>query len=418
MKTDLESNSLEARVRRGHSQTVAEEMRAYIAGLRGGNMGSMPAVAGLVLLVVLFSIIEPIFFTTLNFANLLQQSAPLIVLAMGLVFVLLLGEIDLSAGVTSGLTSALLVIAMTKAGFSWWLASLVAIAAGVLIGLGIGVLVAKVGIPSFIVTLAAFLAFQGLQLLVIGQGGLYSVTSPVILSFENGNVPPTIGWVLVAVAVAATFGLQLNKRRRRVALGHANQPFSAVVLRVGVLALALVVGVFLLNQERSRNPLFSVRGVPVVVLIVAVVFLLGVTLLQRTKFGLHIYAVGGNDEASRRAGISVSNLRVTVFIIGAGLAAVSGILTASRIGTVDASAGRTIVLNGIAAAVVGGVSLFGGRGKLKDAIIGGLVIAVIDNGLGLLGLPSGLNLAITGSVLLMAATADALSRKQNKVRLR
>ena len=155
-----------------------------------------------------------------------------------------------------------------------------------------------------------------------------------------------------------------------------------------------------------------------VVVVVGVIFLLGATLLQRTKFGIHVYAVGGNDEAARRAGIPIANLRTVVFVIGSGLAAVSGILTASRIGSVDASAGRTIVLNGVAAAVVGGVSLFGGRGKLKDAIIGGLVIAVIENGLGLLGLPSGLNLAITGAVLLLAATADALSRKHGNVRTR
>lgn len=416
--TDEPTMTLEARVRRGHSQSVSEEFRAYLGVLRSGSMGSLPAVAGLVLLALLFSALSPVFFTRLNFANLLQQAAPLIVLAMGLVFSLLLGEIDLSAGVTSGLTSALLVVAMAHAGFPWWLASLVAILGGILIGLGIGLLVAKVGIPSFIVTLAAFLAFQGLQLMVIGQGGLYRLSSSELLSLENGNVPPAIGWLLAAVVLLGTLGARLNERRRRVARGHANQPFSALLTRIGILAVVLVVSVFLLNQNRSMNPLYSVRGVPVVVVVVGAIFMVGATLLQRTKFGLHVYAVGGNAEAARRAGIPIANLRTVVFVIGSGLAAVSGILTASRIGSVDASAGRTIVLNGVAAAVVGGVSLFGGRGKLKDAIVGGLVIAVIENGLGLLGLPSGLNLAITGSVLLMAATADALSRKHGSVRVR
>jgi D-xylose transport system permease protein len=416
--TDVAPQSLEARVRRGHSQSVAEEFKAYLGVLRSGNMGSMPAVVGLILLTILFSVLSPVFFTRLNFANLLQQAAPLIVLAMGLVFTLLLGEIDLSAGVTSGLTSALMVVVMANAGFNWWLASLVAIGAGVLIGLGIGLLVARVGIPSFIVTLAAFLAFQGLQLMVVGQGGLYRVSSSTLLSLENGNLPPAVGWLVAGVVVLGALGATLNHRRRRAARGHANQPFSAVVTRIGILAVIVSVCVFLLNQNRSMNPLFSVRGVPVVVVVVGVIFLLGATLLQRTKFGIHVYAVGGNDEAARRAGIPIANLRTVVFVIGSGLAAVSGILTASRIGSVDASAGRTIVLNGVAAAVVGGVSLFGGRGKLKDAIIGGLVIAVIENGLGLLGLPSGLNLAITGAVLLLAATADALSRKHGNVRIR
>ncbi|WP_425580032.1 ABC transporter permease subunit, partial [Terrabacter terrae] len=186
------TTSLEARVRRGHSQSVMEEFKGYLGVLRSGNMGSLPAVAGLILLTILFSALSPVFFTRLNFANLLEQAAPLIVLAMGLVFTLLLGEIDLAAGVTSGLTSALLVVAMAHAGLNWWLASLVAILAGVLIGLGIGLLVSKVGIPSFIVTLAAFLAFQGLQLMVIGQGGLYRVSSSQLLSLENGNLPPAI----------------------------------------------------------------------------------------------------------------------------------------------------------------------------------------------------------------------------------
>lgn len=416
--TDETATSLEARVRRGHSQSVTAEFKAYLGVLRGGNMGSLPAVAGLVLLAILFSALSPVFFTRLNFANLLQQAAPLIVLAMGLVFVLLLGEIDLSAGVTSGLTSALLVVVMARAGLNWWLASLVAILGGVLIGLGIGLLVSKVGIPSFIVTLAAFLAFQGLQLMVIGQGGLYRVSSSELLSLENGNVPPAIGWLLAALVLIGTLGANLSERRRRVARGHANPPFSAPLTRIGILAVVLVVCVFLLNQNRSMNPMFSVRGVPVVVVVVAVIFMVGATLLQRTKFGLHVYAVGGNAEAARRAGIPVGNLRTVVFVICSGLAAVSGILTASRIGSVDASAGRTIVLNAVAAAVVGGVSLFGGRGKLKDAIVGGLVIAVIGNGLGLLGLPSGLNLAITGTVLLMAATVDAVSRKHGSVRIR
>jgi D-xylose transport system permease protein len=410
--TDLPTPSLEKRVGLGQSRSLREEFAAYIAGVRSGHMGSLPALVGLLILTALFSFMSPVFLSNLNYANLLQQSAPLITLSMGLVFTLLLAEIDLSAGVTSGLTSAVLVVVMATHGVPWWLAIIVSLATGVGIGLGIGLLVSKVGIPSFVVTLAAFLAFQGLQIIVIGQGGLYRVESKEILYIENGNISPSAGWVLVAVVIVLQLATGVWGRYRRAKRGHSSGSMSLFLTGTAATGLLLVVSVYVLNQQRSPNPSFPISGVPLVVPIVAGMFILGTVILKRTKFGIHVYAVGGNSEAARRAGIPVGSLRIVVFMICSGLAAVSGLLTASRIGSVDAAAGRTIVLNGVAAAVVGGVSLFGGRGRLKDAIIGGLVIAVIENGLGLLGLPSGLNLAVTGAVLLIAATADALSRKR------
>jgi D-xylose transport system permease protein len=171
-------------------------------------------------------------------------------------------------------------------------------------------------------------------------------------------------------------------------------------------------------MERGSNPEFKIKGVPIAVLVVLFVLIPSNYLLNKTTFGIHVYAVGGNPEAARRAGIKVGSLKIIIFMIGSGLASISGLMAASRVGTVDASAGRTVVLSGVAAAVVGGVSLFGGRGRLNDAVVGGLVIAVIDNGLGLLSLPSGLNLAVTGGVLLIAATADALSRKHGTINSR
>jgi D-xylose transport system permease protein len=331
---------------------------------------------------------------------------------------LLLGEIDLSAGVTSGVTSAILAVEMAVHGVSWWLATLLGIAVGILIGFLIGILVARVGIPSFVVTLAAFLAFQGLQLVIIGQGGLYRIESREILNIENGNLSRPAGWALVVIAVVATLLTGLVARRQRTQSGQPNRPIVILYVRTTGVAVLASATVYFLNLERSQNIGHPLYGVPIVVPLVAVLLVLGTFLLDRTRFGRHIYAVGGNAEAARRAGINVKRVRVLVFTLCSTIAALAGIISASRVGSVDASAGRTIVLNGVAAAVVGGVSLFGGKGRLSQAAIGGFVISVIDNGLGLLGLNSGVNLAVTGGVLLLAATADALSRKRGSAVVR
>jgi D-xylose transport system permease protein len=398
--------------------TFKQEAASFLNGVRQGRMGSFPALIGFLVLVVLFSFLSPVFFTQLNFANLLQQSAPLIILAMGLVFILLIAEIDLSAGVTSGLASAIFVVVLKNLGIPWWLSIILSLLAGVAIGLFIGIMVARVGIPSFVVTLAAFLAFQGLQLMVIGQGGLYRVETPAILALENDNLSVGFGWALAVILVGFVLINGLVSRRRRTKNGHANRAISILYFRVAATALVVFTSVYFLNLPRGSNPEFQLQGVPVAVLVVLVVLIPCTYLLNRTPFGIHVYAVGGNPEAARRAGINVGSLRIIIFMIGSGLASISGLMAASRVGTVDAAAGRTVVLSGVAAAVVGGVSLFGGRGKLTDAVVGGLVIAVIDNGLGLLSLPAGLNLAVTGGVLLMAATADALSRKHGNLNSR
>ncbi len=392
-----------------------QESKNFLNGIRHGRMGSLPAIIGFFVLVTLFTFLSPVFFTELNFANLLQQAAPLIILAMGLVFILLIAEIDLSAGVTSGLVSAIFVVTLKNFGIPWWLAIILSLLVGVAIGLIIGLMVAKVGIPSFVVTLAAFLAFQGLQLMVIGQGGLYRVESPTILSLENGNLSVVFGWALAIFLVGYVYVNGLYARRRRRKNGHANRAITVLYFQVIGTALVVFSSVYFLSLHRGSNPQVQIQGVPVAVLVVLVVIIPSSYLLNKTPFGIHVYAVGGNPEGARRAGINVGKLRIIIFMIGSGLASISGLMAASRVGTVDASAGRTVVLSGVAAAVVGGVSLFGGRGRLTDAVIGGLVIAVIDNGLGLLNLPSGLNLAVTGAVLLMAATADALSRKHGNL---
>lgn len=398
----------------GHEGSIKEQISGYFLKIKGGDMGSLPAILGLFILAVLFTIMSPVFLTALNFANLFNQAATLIVLAMGLVFVLVLAEIDLSAGVTSGVSAALLVITLHH-NINWILAILVAVAAGVLIGYFIGLIVARIGIPSFVVTLACFLAFQGLQLLIIGNGGLFRIENSQVLAIQNSNLTILQGWIFYAIGILLYIYSGFAARRRRSRNNQPNRPIVFLYLRI---VFALITGaaiVAALNLERSSNEAFPIHGVPIVIPVVIVLFVIGTFVLDRTIFGRHVYAVGGNPEAARRAGIRVTGVKIAVFTICSTTAAISGIIGASRIGSVDASMGRTSVLNGVAAAVVGGVSLFGGKGRLSQAVIGGFVIAIIDNGLGLMGYNSGINLLITGAVLLLAASSDAISRKRGSV---
>ena len=402
-------------IQTGNEGSFLDAGKNYINRVKGGETGSLPALLGLVILATIFAVANPIFLKPINFANLLTQTATVTTLAMGLTFVLLLGEIDLSAGVTAGLSAAFLAITMSEYGVAWPLAAVIAILLGLMIGFLIGLLVAKVGIPSFVVTLAAFLAFQGLQLVVVGKGGLIGIDAPPILAIMNTPMPLIFGWILLAVIVVIYLGTSIYTRIQRAASGQQNKPIGILIFRTIALVVIGIGFVSFLNLERGANPaVTSLRGVPYVVPIVLILLAAGTFVLNRTKFGRHVYAVGGNAEAARRAGIQVSRVRITVFMISSTFAGIAGILMASRQASVDAAAGRSIVLSAIAAAVVGGVSLFGGKGRLSDAVIGGFVIAVIDNGLGLIGLASGLNLAITGGVLLLAATADAITSRKSR----
>ena len=395
----------------GQEGTIADQVRAYAQRLRGGEMGALPAIAGFVVLSVLFSTLSPYFLTERNFANLLTQAATLVMLAMALVFVILLGEIDLSAGVTSGVAMSLFVVLSDPGGINmnWVLALVVALLSGVLIGLFIGFFVARVGIPSFVVTLGLFLGFQGLQLIIIGSGGLYRIQQEQILAIQNSNLPVWGGWVLLAIMLLVSLGTSALDRRRRTRAGVPNRTISLMWIRLGIIAVVGGVIVNLLNQNRGTGFL-AVSGVPIVVPITLAILWLGTLVLDRTKFGRYIYAIGGNAEAARRGGIKVVGIKWAAFAVCSTLAVVSGVFSASKVGSVDAAFGRDIVLSGVAAAVVGGVSLFGGRGRLIHAAIGALVIAVITNGLGLLNLPGGVNFLVTGGVLILAATVDAISR--------
>jgi len=395
--------------------SLGAAFRDYLAKLRGGELGALPAVLGLIALVIIFTALKgAVFFSTFNFANLITQSATIIVLAMGLIFVLLLGEIDLSAGFAAGTAAAVLAVTLTLKQWPLPLALVVCLVTGVAIGLFIGVIVARIGIPSFVVTLAMFLALQGLMLIIIGEGGTISVTNPQILAIMNGNMSPAAGWVLFfIVAGGYAFSTYRSTASRRKSGLHAP---SMQVWAAKAISLAVLLGIstYLLNQERSRNPqLTSIQGIPYVVIVI-LVLLIGLTfLLQRTGFGRHVYAVGGNAEAARRAGISVSRIKIACFIACSTLAAVAGILFASKDNSVSPSTGgSTTLLFAVGAAVIGGTSLFGGRGKIRDAILGGLVVAVIGNGLPLITDKSGIQFIVTGLVLLIAASVDALSRKR------
>lgn len=388
---------------------LGDQVTAWWQRVRGGDMGALPAVAGLVVLAILFGILSPYFLTPINFANLMNQAASLVVLGMALVFVLLLGEIDLSAGVTGGVSMAGFVVLNVKFGVPWPLALLVAFGIGMATGALIGFLVARVGIPSFVVTLGLFLGYQGLALLIIGAGGLYPINAPELIALQNGRLPVWGGWVMLAVMLLISAGTSYWDRRRRSRAGVPNRAISLVWIKLGVIALLGGAAVAILNLNRSQS-VIPIEGVPVIVPVVLTILWIGTFALDRTRFGRYVYAIGGNAEAARRSGIKVRWVKWWCFVICSGLAVMAGLFAQTRIGSVDGAAGRDIVLSGVAAAVVGGVSLFGGRGRLVHAAIGALVIASITNGLGLLRLEAGINLLVTGGVLILAATVDALSR--------
>ena len=394
--------------------SIGGVVRGYIDKVRGGDLGALPAVLGIVVLTLLFYALRPqTFLTPLNLTNLLVQAAPIILLAMGLIFVLLLGDIDLSAGVVSGVCAAVSAQLLAESGASWWVAILGALVTGLVIGLVTGTLVGLIGIPSFVVTLALFLGLQGVTLRIIGQGGTVPIREPVIRGLTNEYIPVTVGWILAAVVVLLYAALQLNRWRVQRARGLASQPLAVVIGRIALIAVVMVVVVAILNADRALSAAVELKGIPYAIPVVIVLLLVLTFVLGRTTFGRHVYAVGGNAEAARRAGINVTRIRILVFGLSSTMAAVSGLVAAARLSSVTpGSGGGNTLLYAVGAAVIGGTSLFGGRGRVRDAVLGGLVIAIIANGLGLLQVAAYLNFIITGGVLQLAATVDALARRR------
>lgn len=444
------------------AQSTPEAIRDYLARLRGGELGSLPALLGLAALLIYFTARSDSFMTLDNVANLFAQGAGKMIIAMGLVFVLLLGEIDLSAGTASGvcasvmalhlvqngnllggmgrnvfyvfvggllLAAALAVlmriwagaalslvataIAMSGAGPNPWLEMLLAICVGTAIGCITGFLVSKIGMPSFVVTLALFISWQGVILLFIGPRGTISVGDGVLFQVANGNLSVAGSWVLCALAAGGYAAVVLGEHLLRLRRGLVTQPTPVVLFKVGMITLIAVLATFALTLNRALNDNIIIEGVPYVVPIVLVLLVVGTYTLNRTRYGRHIYAVGGNAEAARRAGINVSKIRASVFVVCSSVAAIGAIVYSSKVGSVDPQAGGVnTLLFAVGAAVIGGTSLFGGRGKVAHAVIGGLVLAVVENGLFLLQYSAAMVNIITGLVLLLAATVDALSRRR------
>jgi D-xylose transport system permease protein len=394
--------------------------RVYVAHVRGGELGSIPALGGLIVITIVFSVVHQGFLSAYNIEALVIQAAPIITMAMGLVFVLLLGEIDLSAGTTGGLCSAIMAVLMLRHGAPWWLALIFGLVAGLIIGFGMGWLRARVGIPSFVITLATFLAFQGVTLILIGgQGSVILPADSPLIKLENSFVPVWLGWTLLALFVVGYAAIKLNDAigRRRAELSGA--PFT--VIAVKVVALAAVGAAFTyemgINRNLTTTAFFSnkAQGMPWVVVLLVILYVVWHFVLSRTRFGRHVYAVGGNAEASRRAGVGVSRIRISVFVICSGMAAMSGMIAASLLQSVqsNAGAGNTLLL-AVGAAVIGGTSLFGGYGRVIDAVLGGLVVAVIINGMSDLiqgANSAGYEYVATGAVLLLAAGFDAVVRR-------
>ncbi|MGW4486187.1 sugar ABC transporter permease [Amycolatopsis sp. NPDC004368] len=445
------------------SMSTGEAIKDYFARLKDGQLGSVPAVLGVIVLAILFSALSGDFFTLRNIANLLAQGAGQTIIAMGIVFVLLLGEIDLSAGTASGVAASLMalhyvrngnllgsmgtgvfitfiavlalavilallqriwagaavsfvgiIVILIGAPQNAWLEMIIAITTGCAIGCITGFLVSKIGMPSFVVTLALFIVWQGVILQFIGEGGTLPIaTNQTLNAVANGNLSVLGSWILFIVAAGGYALIALGQHFSRLKRGLVVQPTPIVLFKVGVVVVISAVATYLLTINRSSSNLVVIDGIPYVVPIVLVLLFAGTYVLNRTKYGRHLYAVGGNQEAARRAGINVAKLRTSVFVISSSFAAIGAIVYSSKIGSVNPqSGGLNTLLFAVGAAVIGGTSLFGGKGRIIDAVIGGAVLAIVNNGLGLLQQSAAVVNIVTGLVLLLAATVDALSRRR------
>jgi D-xylose transport system permease protein len=368
-----------------------------------GELGSLPVLVGVAVIWAIFAIANPNFLTPGNLTNLVLQLAATGTISLGVVLVLLLGEIDLSVGAVSGVTAAVVAVLNVDHGVAGWLAILIGLAAGAAIGALQGFWVTRFRIPAFVVTLAGLLAWTGALLLVLGDTGTVNLTDSTIVGLANTFFIPLYAWLLALLVAAGYAAAKLLARRRRVAAGLPIPPLRTIVTRMVVLTAGALAAAAVLAAD---------RGLPLALVIFTGLVALVDLLIRRTRFGRHVLAVGGNAEAARRAGIRVDNVRLVVFTLASTLAAAGGILAASRLFAVSQSSGASdTLLNAIAAAVIGGTSLWGGRGSAYSALLGGLVIFSISNGMDLLGVQSSTKFIVTGAVLLLAATVDAVSRR-------
>jgi D-xylose transport system permease protein len=391
--------------------SVSDYLRLAWRRIRGGETGVLPVIGGLLLVSVIFQSLDSHFLTAGNLVNLLIQAAVYALLAMAEVFVLLLGEIDLSVGFVAGIGAVVLAwLAQPQVGWPWWGAILAALAATAAIGLLQGLLITSIGLPSFVVTLAGLLFWQGVMLFVLGNGGSILIQDDVINNISSGTLSRAAGWVVMLVAVAVSGAIMWRRDARRRTSGL---PAPPVLLTGAKIAASLLGGVLLiLLTNADRGILAPIYGLPWVVILVLAVLAVWAYLLGRRRFGLYVYAVGGNAEGARRAGINLARIRTLAFMLCSLTAGIAGIVYASRLRSISTSLdGGTLVLYAVAGAVIGGTSLFGGRGKILHGVLGGLVIAAIDNGMGLLGFSAAAKYVVTAVVLLVAVTIDAVARR-------
>ena len=375
---------------------------AALRAMSQGELGSVRVILAIALVWAIFALQNDNFLSAFNLTNLVLQVTAVGLISVGVVMVLLLGEIDLSIGSVSGLSAAIMVVLNLQHGWNPVLAMIAAIAGGLVVGLIHGFFVNFFQIPSFVVTLSGLIGWQGLQLQVLGKEGTINLQPGFILDLTSTYFADAVGWILGIAVVVSFLISELLERRRRAAAELENEPTPVFVLRVAAIAAAVLVAVYVLNQD---------RGVPLAAVILLAFVATFAFITKRTRFGRNVYAVGGSPEAARRAGIAVWKVRMTVFMISSGMAAVGGIMAASRLTAVNqSSGGGEVLLFAIAGPVVAGVSLFGGRGTVWAALLGALLIGSISNGMDLLGLSSPVKFMITGGVLLAAVTLDSVTR--------
>ncbi len=387
------------------SEGVRGALVGFWKSVRSGDVGALPVVIGLLVISTIFQGLNPVFLSSSNLSNLVLDSCAVGVISLGIVCVLLVGEIDLSVGSVSGFSGAVVAVLFVRNGWNWVLAVLVACLVAAAIGLLYGVLLTRFGMPSFVSSLSGLLAFLGLQLAILGdQGSINLPFDSVLVSFAQLYfVPAWLSYVLAALAAAALFATGFETRKRRRAANLSSKALSFLVIRSVLLLVVLEFGAWYLNVD---------RGVGWMVVFFVVLVLVMNYAITRTRWGRSMMAVGGNAEAARRAGIPVNRIYISAFVLCSVFAAVGGILAAGRLASANLSSGTGDVnLNAIAAAVIGGTSLFGGRGSAFSALLGILVITAIASGLTLLNLDSSYRFVITGLVLAIAVAIDSLARK-------
>jgi D-xylose transport system permease protein len=393
------------------ADSVSGYLRTSLARIKGGESGVLPVVGGLILISILFQSLNSNFLTAGNLVNLLVQAAVFSLLAMAEIFVLLLGEIDLSVGFVAAVSAAIMATRLGPAhNWSWPLAVGVALLACLGIGLLQGTIITRIGLPSFVVTLAGLLFWQGVLLKILGSGGTQPINTSAINDIASRDLSPTVGWILMLVIVGIYGGMLWMRESKRRKAGLVAPPPRVTLLKIAGALAAGVALVLLCNT--NRGVLVPIKGVPWVVLLVLAVLAIWTFVLGRTKLGRYIYAIGGNAEAARRAGIDVAGVRTIAFMLCSFTAGIAGIVYASRLQSISTNVdGGTLVLYAVAAAVIGGTSLFGGRGKAMHGVLGGIVIAGIDNGMGLVGFTASAQYMVTALVLLAAVVIDALARR-------